>query len=217
MQDPIIKEISSQSRPLRIEVCGGIASGKTSIATLMNRIGIKSVFENFKINPFWEAFYSDPISYAFETEITFLLQHYHQIKTELSNEKMSICDFSFLLDLAYAEIGLQGTKLKTFLTVYNEIKLELPAPVLIIHLNCDAKTELERIYNRGRIEEKKININFLKNLNRVIDQKIRDVSKEINIISINSTQKNFVNDESVKQEIINLVIRSLPKFAYKNS
>lgn len=165
MQDQIIKEISSQSRPLRIEVCGGIASGKTSIATLINRIGIKSIFENFKINPFWEAFYSDPINYAFETEIT----------------------------------------------VYNEIKRELPAPVLLIHLNCDAKTELERIYKRGRIEEKKININFLKNLNRLIDRRITDASNEIRIISINSAQKNFVNDESVKQEVINLIIKSLPK------
>ena len=32
------------------------------------------------MNPFWEAFYTDPSAYTFETEITFLLQHYHFAK-----------------------------------------------------------------------------------------------------------------------------------------
>jgi deoxyadenosine/deoxycytidine kinase len=87
------------TKVLHIEVCGGIASGKTTFAGLMTRIGLKPVFEEFRTNPFWQAFYFDPAKYAFETEITFMLQHYHQIKKDqLIMGKSICCDFSFFLD-----------------------------------------------------------------------------------------------------------------------
>ena len=66
---------------MRIEICGGIASGKTSLAKLLEEHTIGTViYEDFKVNPFWEAFYNNPGEYIFETELTFTLQHYHEIK-----------------------------------------------------------------------------------------------------------------------------------------
>ena len=119
-----------------IEICGGIASGKTTFANLLQKNNYSTIYESFTTNPFWEAFYSDSGSYIFETEITFTLQHYHQIKTQVGSEKILVCDYSFLLDLAYAEIGLTGSQLAAFKTVYTEIKKELPPASLIIHLQC---------------------------------------------------------------------------------
>lgn len=81
-----------------IEVCGGIASGKTTFASLMKNIGLNPVFEDFKKSPFWEAFYRNPGKYIFETEVSFILSHYHQIKKTLESSKNNklIYDFSFL-------------------------------------------------------------------------------------------------------------------------
>ena len=70
-----------QINDYRIEICGGIASGKTTLANLLARSNIDPILEDFQTNLFWRAFYADPAGTAFETEITFLLQHYHQIKT----------------------------------------------------------------------------------------------------------------------------------------
>jgi deoxyadenosine/deoxycytidine kinase len=53
----------SSNRASRIEICGGIASGKTTLAVLMQRSGYSAVFENFTLNPFIENFYSDPVFY----------------------------------------------------------------------------------------------------------------------------------------------------------
>lgn len=192
--------------PLRIEVCGGIASGKTTFANLMTRIGMSTILENFQTNPFWEAFYSEPGKYIFETEVSFTLQHYHQIKKEHVNNKISICDFSFSLDMAYAEIGLKDSKLKAYHTVYEEIKKELPPPVLLIYLNCDAQAELDRIRKRGRAVEDSINIEFLKTLNSAVEDQVANAQKnKIKVISIDSAKKNFADNESVKQEMIELV------------
>jgi len=115
--------------------------GKTTFARLMSRIGLHPLFGNFRVNPFWRVFYSNPGKYIFETEVSFTLQHYHQIKKEAASDKINICHFSFLLDVAYAEVGLQGTQLNTYLTVYEEIKRELPPPILLVHLECDDETE----------------------------------------------------------------------------
>ena len=81
---------------MRIEICGGIASGKTTFAALVSRIGYESISESFVTNPFWDAFYSEPGSYIFETEITFALQQYHQVKKQLGAAKPIVCDYSFI-------------------------------------------------------------------------------------------------------------------------
>ncbi len=45
---------------MRIEICGGIAAGKTTFAMLMHNNKIDTVFEDFRMNPFWQAFYLNP-------------------------------------------------------------------------------------------------------------------------------------------------------------
>ncbi|PIQ94975.1 MAG: hypothetical protein COY75_09490 [Nitrospirae bacterium CG_4_10_14_0_8_um_filter_41_23] len=194
---------------MRIEVCGGIASGKTTFAGLMRRVDLHTLFENFRANPFWRAFYSNPGKYIFETEVSFTLQHYHQIKKEAALDKINICDFSLLLDVAYAEIGLQGTQLNTYLKVYEEIKRELPLPILLVHLECDAETEMKRIRARARAVEKSITIEFLDSLNKAVDRQVHLSKGKQNIITIDSSKNNFADDELVKQEMTALMTATL--------
>jgi deoxyadenosine/deoxycytidine kinase len=193
----------------RIEICGGIASGKTTLATLLKKIDIEPILENFQINPFWQSFYTDPISYAFETEITFLLQHYHQIKASVNSRNKTVYDFSLFLDLAYANVTLNYSQREIFLSVYNHIRNELSSPSLLIYLHCEAPTELERIRRRGRTVEESISLEFLSKLNYSLEQCVLEVSKSINVISINSEQQDFANDESVKQALLDRVAQAL--------
>lgn len=189
----------------RIEVCGGIASGKTTFANLMTRIGLRPLLEHFKANPFWQAFYSHPGKYIFETELSFTLQHYHQIKKEAASDTFNICDFSFLLDMAYAEMGLKGTQLDTYLTIYEEITRELSPPILVVHLECNAKTELKRIRARARTVENSITLEFLNSLNKAVNRQVELSKGKLNVITIDSAQKNFADDDAVKQEMVALV------------
>jgi deoxyguanosine kinase len=199
----------------RVEVCGGIASGKTTFAGLTNAIGLQPLFENFKSNPFWEAFYSNPGKYIFETEVSFTLQHYHQIKKESDANRVNICDFSFLLDMAYAEIGLKGTQKSTYMTVYEEIKRELPPPILVVHLKCDAQTELRRIRARGRDVENSITLEFLDSLNQAVEQQVVKVSNRTKVLTIDSAQKNFADDDAVKEEMLSLIKDTLSQTSVK--
>jgi deoxyguanosine kinase len=190
----------------RIEISGGIASGKTTFASLFNQHQLKPLYEDFKKSPFWKVFYFNPGKYIFETEISFVLLHYHQIKLALESKKSHlICDFSFLLDLAYAKIGLSGSKLRAFECVLSEIKKDLPKPDLIVYLDCDAQTELERIRKRGRSEENSINCEFLESLNKALAVEVEKIKPQIPIITINSAEKDFANVETNKKEMIKLI------------
>jgi deoxyguanosine kinase len=195
-----------------IEVCGGIASGKTTLASLMEKTSLSITYEDFKKNPFWEAFYRNPGKYIFETEITFLLQHYHQIKDGIESGKKFICDFSFLLDLAYAKIGLTGTKLRAFECVYDEIRNEVAPPRLIVYLKCNAETELKRIRERDRAEESLINLEFIDSLNKALHKEVEKIQGTIPVIILDSAEKDFANVERVKDEMVNLIDNFLSKY-----
>jgi deoxyadenosine/deoxycytidine kinase len=197
----------------RIEVCGGIASGKTTFASLFDLNNVKPIYENFKSSPFWEAFYCNPGRYIFETEITFILLHYHHVKTTLeNNDKPLICDFSFLLDLAYAKMGLTDTKLHIFQSIYFEIIQELNKPDLLIHLKCDPQTELKRIKDRSRNVESNIDLKFLTSLNQSIISEINQLSNTIPVLEIDSFQNDFANDEDVKREMKHLIYNQIYQY-----
>jgi deoxyadenosine/deoxycytidine kinase len=78
----------------RIEICGGIAAGKTTLCQNLQRSLGRAEFEDFTKNPFWARFYEEPDSYAFETEMTFLLLHYSQIKTAIPVPSTVAFDYS---------------------------------------------------------------------------------------------------------------------------
>ncbi|MCK5148949.1 deoxynucleoside kinase [bacterium] len=189
-----------------IEICGGIASGKTTFASLFNQNTLTPLYEDFKKSPFWESFYCNPGKYIFETEISFILLHYHQIKLALeSNKNNLICDFSFLLDLAYAKIGMTDSKLHAFECVLDEVKRELPTPDLIVYLDCDSQTELERVEKRARAEESSINLEFLDSLNKALAFEVKQIKTQVPVITVNSAEKDFANAESTKKEMVKLI------------
>src|SRR6266540_6128519 len=65
---------------LYIVLEGCMGSGKTTTAKLLaNRYSGNLLHEETELHPFLLDFYSDPRKYAFETEVNFLLIHYHQL------------------------------------------------------------------------------------------------------------------------------------------
>jgi deoxyguanosine kinase len=185
-----------------IEICGGIASGKTTSAQLVQEVGIPPILENFQANPFWKAFYADPIGTAFETEISFLLQHYHEIKTAAKHTSVFACDFSLLLDLAYAQVTLDEKKRAAFTAVYREIRRELKQPYLVIHLVCHPEIELERIQRRGREVEQSITIDYLAAINQALAEVIRTEAKSWNVLTVDSAALDFANNETDRQTVL---------------
>jgi deoxyadenosine/deoxycytidine kinase len=195
----------------RIEITGAIGSGKTSLAAQLLENGYEVVFEEFKLNPFWKAFYSNPVKYNFETEITFILQHYHELKRKLEGATNVVCDFSFTQDLGYAVMGLSKEQLRIFRAVYEYIIEELGQPKLIVYLKCSPKALLRRIRARGRPEEDLIDEGFLATLSKFIEQEInKKKSEEANVgfLEIDTEKIDFIRNPADQA----FVIKTLAEF-----
>lgn len=192
----------------RIEITGAIGSGKSSLAKLLLDHGYEVVFEEFKANPFWKAFYSNPDKYNFETEVTFILQHYHELKRKLEETRDVVCDFSFTQDLGYAVMGLKKKPLKIFQSVHDYIIDEVGEPTLIIFMKCSASGLLERIKVRGREEEVLIDEGFLTSLSAFVNKEIkrkRKKKKEVSYLEIDTEKINIITNPSDQQFILNKI------------
>jgi deoxyguanosine kinase len=201
--------------PFRIEVCGGMASGKTTFAKLFSDT-VNLILEEFTSVPFWRAFFDSPGSYNFETELSFLLQHYHQIKRNADQRNGRgpvFCDFSFILDRAYASVSLDGGKCQAFAAVLQEALSEVGPPQLIVHLQCSAETELRRIQARGRLAEASVTLHFLDSLNRAVEAKMSDAQKSITTLLFDSDKEDFAFDPEVKDRCRNSVLATISELA----
>lgn len=173
---------------MRIEICGGIASGKTSLANYLGKVGYSVANEKLGSSSLLEEFYSNPELFTFETEISFLIQHSVQIK-KLCNSRRIACDYSFEQDYAYARNNLNEIEMKTFVNVYDEIKKQLDEPDLIIRLKCSTETLKKRIQLRGREYEQMIDNRFLDSTDALITQRLSNVS--VPVLCLDSEKNDF--------------------------
>lgn len=184
----------------RIEICGGIASGKTTLANLFDA-DAELVLEDFTANPFWRPFYETPGLYNFEAEVSFLLQHYHQIKRrrlEGDGRDILVCDFSHRLDRAYSAVSLHGREFRAFEGVYRQVLADSNGLGLLIHLQCSPETQMQRIKARARKVESDITVQFLDSLNAAIEREINLARESVPIVSVDSEASNFAQDAETK-------------------
>lgn len=188
----------------RIEICGGIAAGKTTLSLLLESLGAHVINEKFELNPFLQKFYMDPGFFSFETELTFLLQHYHDIKIAQRNHKYVICDYSFYLDLAYSDVTL-NTKAQraVFSKLFDEVFKQISPPDFVIYLECPPDVLLHRIRKRGRDYEKTITTDYLSLLSKSLKKRIKKYDN--NIILIDSNKMDFAENTSHKKIVLDMI------------
>lgn len=193
----------------RIEFCGGIASGKTTSARLFDDGNHAILEEDFLSNPFWEAFYQDPAATAFETEVVFLLQHYHLVKNSPNDGRGLVCDFCFLLDRAYASVTLDARKQHAFAAVYAEVCRSVPPPSLLVYLSCPAEIQLSRIRARARAVESAITIEYLSALNSSLRRWIARYRKVGAVLEIDSEVIDFAHDPDGRALVRQMVLQAI--------
>lgn len=186
----------------RIEICGAIASGKTTLANAFLKAGHIVKFEDFTKIAMLDDFYSDPLSVSFETEISFTLQHYYQIKKALQTGEHTICDFSSVDDYAFALSILNEKEMEIYNSIFAYIIDRIGKPKKLIWLHASADELLLRIKKRGRENEQSINKSSLLKFEESLSRAIKRFYYDVPLIEIFTEQ--YLPSDYCKEFLENL-------------
>lgn len=198
-----------------VEIAAGLGIGKTTLSSLLARNGFIEIFEKHEPNPFIEKFYEDPAEYGFESEVTFLMQHYHDIKEARKTPGNYICDFSLTLDRAYAENSLCETKKPSFRALHSAVVGEVGHPELLLYLTCPAEVQLERIRKRGRPMEKDITLEYLHDLSRHIEDLMIAQTNHTRVMRIDTGRINLLQNQADQDNVMDYIMTALTDIELK--
>lgn len=134
-----------------IAIEGLPGAGKTTSArALARKLGIPALIETTADHPFLESVYDDADRHDLETELAFLLLHFHGYRTRARQHGIVISDFSPAKDHLFARDMLTAQDLEVFETVYAQLYRDESLPALALYLDVPPEECLRRIRGRGR-------------------------------------------------------------------
>ena len=151
-----------------ITVEGVIGAGKTSLVKILaKRFHAGMILEKFEDNPFLENFYSDPVKYAFHTQLYFLMSRYRQQRQISQIDLFAsriIADYFFEKDRIFAEINLNEEEFALYDKIYGLVERDVPKPDLVIYLQASVEFLYKRIRQRDRNFESNIDFGYIEQL-----------------------------------------------------
>lgn len=144
---------------------GPIGAGKTSLARrLAGRLAADLVLEDPAENPFLARFYQDMARYALPTQLFFLFQRARLVEPLAQPDMFGrpvIADFLIDKDPLFAHLTLSADELALYQKIYEALRPRAPAPDLVVYLQAQPATLVERVRRRARGYERPLSEAYL--------------------------------------------------------
>lgn len=136
-----------------IVVEGPIGAGKSSLTRkLADALRAQTLLELPQENPFLERFYRDATRYALPTQMFFLFQRMNQLRDLVQGDLFGstvVSDFLLDKDPIFARLTLGDDELNLYQQLYDHLRPQAVVPDLVIYLQAQPETLVERIRKRG--------------------------------------------------------------------
>lgn len=148
-----------------IVVEGPIGAGKTSLARrLAERLEARPVLEQPELNPFLSRFYAERERWALATQIEFLFQRTAMLgeaSSALQSGQRVVSDFILEKDPLFASLNLSDDETHLYEKLFSQLRPKPVRPDLVIYLQAQPETLIERVRKRGMDAERRITESYL--------------------------------------------------------
>jgi len=187
-----------------IAVEGPIGVGKTSFVKLLaKKFDAYTVLEDLE-NPFLKEFYEDKQGAAFQAQLFFLLSRSRQLR-DLSQRdlfhQVTICDYIFPKDKVFAYLNLDDSELLIYDKLYAMLEEQVPKPDMVIFLQAETRTLIERIERRDRAYEHQISEAYVNEVNKAYNYFFFHYT-QTPLLVIDTTAIDFVHHEGHLDELV---------------
>ena len=144
---------------------GPIGAGKTSLARrLASRLAADLVLEQPEENPFLARFYQDMARFALPTQLFFLFQRARMLEPLAQPDMFGrpvIGDFILDKDPLFARLTLSADELALYQKIYDALRPRAPTPDLVVYLQAQPATLVERVRRRAKGYERSVSEEYL--------------------------------------------------------
>jgi deoxyguanosine kinase len=206
------------TRNLYIAIEGAIGVGKTTLARLIkDEFDAELLLEVFEENPFLSDFYVDRERYAFQTQIFFLLSRYrqqHKVIRQTLERSSLISDYTFAKDRLFAHLNLGDDELSMYERVHAILAEKIPTADLVVYLQADTDTLMERIAVRDRSYERGMSRDYIDSV-RLAYERFFTGYAEAPVLAIDTNNLNVVRHPGDLAQAVGAIRSALTQGIYQ--
>jgi deoxyadenosine kinase len=211
---------------LFIGVAGMIGAGKSTLArALGEHLSLDVYYEPVVDNEYLEDFYRDTARYSFAMQIYLLNRRFQQHQEIIWRGRPSIQDRTIYEDSVFAKMlsdsGLMDPRdYETYVQLFRNMSNFMCKPNVIIYLDVDPETSMERIRGRSRDVEVGVSLDYLRSLYQEYQTFVREISKVVPLIQVSWKEFRDVEEMAhvIKREYLDhSFVRQVTEWSYKTT